>query len=53
MLMDNRKSTQLRRFRTIYKALLRWSAALLAEIFVLWTLLQYMVRERDYLRYQK
>ena len=51
--MDNRKSTQLRRFRTIYKALLRWSAALLAEIFVLWTLLQYMVRERDYLRYQK
>ena len=53
MLMDNRKGTQLRRFQTIYKALLRWSAALLAEIFVLWTLLQYMVRERDYLRYQK
>ena len=51
--MDNRKGTQLRRFQTIYKALLRWSAALLAEIFVLWTLLQYMVRERDYLRYQK
>ena len=51
--MDNRKGTQLRRFQTIYKTLLRWSAALLAEIFVLWTLLQYMVRERDYLRYQK
>ena len=51
--MENRKSTQLRRFQTICKTGLRWSAALLAEIFVLWTLLQYMVRERDYLRYQK
>lgn len=51
--MENRKGTQLRRFQTVYKALLRWSAAFLAEIFVLWTLLQYMVRERDYLRYQK
>lgn len=51
--MDNRKNTLRRSFLTIYKTGLRWSAALLAEIFVLWTLLQYMVRERDYLMYQK
>lgn len=53
MIMENSKSAQLKRFQTIYKTGLRWSAILLAEIFAVWTLMQYVPRERDYLKYQK
>ena len=53
LLMDNTKSARLRGFQTVCKTCLRWSAVLMAEIFILWSTFQYVIWDRDYLRYEK
>ena len=51
--MDNTKGTRLRMFQNAYRAGLRWACIILTELFIAWTLLQYVVKERDYLKYMK
>ena len=41
------KSTRLRKFQTIYKALLRAAAVFLAEFYILWSLYQYVIKDHD------
>ena len=47
------KSTRLRKFQTIYKALLRAAAVFLAEFYILWSLYQYVIKDHDEFRTQK
>ena len=51
--MENKKSAQLKKVQGVYKTGLRLSAILLTMIFTMYSLLQYIVREREYLKYQK
>lgn len=51
--MENSKSTPLGAFQTVYKTLLRLAALILAEYFVMWSLLQYMAKEGDEFTFQK
>ena len=53
MPMENKKSAQLKKVQGVYKTGLRLSAILLTMIFTMYSLLQYIVREREYLKYQK
>ena len=53
MPMENKKSAQLKKAQGVYKTGLRLSAILLTMIFTMYSLLQYIVREREYLKYQK
>ena len=51
--MNNSKSTRLRKFQTIYKALLRAAAVFLAEFYIMWTLYQFIFEDHDEFRTQK
>jgi hypothetical protein len=51
--MEKKKSAQLKNFQGICRTGLRWSVILLTGIFTMYTLLQYIVKEREYLKYQK
>lgn len=51
--MDNTKGTRLRTLQNAYREGLRWGCIILTEFFIAWTLMQYVVKVRDYLKYQK
>ena len=51
--MDNTKGTHLRMLQSAYREGLRWGCIILTEFFIAWTLMQYVVKEREYLKYQK
>ena len=53
MPMENKKSAQLKKVQGVYKTGLRLSAIVFTMIFTMYTLLQYIVKERQYLKYQK
>ena len=39
--------------QSAYREGLRWGCIILTEFFIAWTLMQYVVKEREYLKYQK
>ena len=51
--MDNTKGARPGMLRNAYREGLRWGCIILTEFYIAWTLMQYVVKERDYLKYQK
>ena len=51
--MDNHRNTPVSDFMAVYKVALRWAGILFAELFALWSLLQYVILKLPYINYTK
>ena len=51
--MEKISVTQRSRFLALYRDVLRWGVILLTEFFILLSLMQYAIPERDYLKHEK
>lgn len=51
--MDNHRNTPVSDLMAVYKVALRWAGILFAELFALWSLLQYVILKLPYINYTK
>ena len=51
--MEKKSKLQQSRFWAFYRTGLRWGVILLTEFFIIWSLMQYAIPERDYLKHEK
>ena len=51
--MEKKSVTQRSRFLAMYRNVLRWGVILLTEFFILLSLMQYAIPEREYLKHEK
>ena len=51
--MEKKSKLQQSRFWTLYRTGLRWGVILLTEFFIIWSLMQYAIPERNYLKHEK
>lgn len=51
--MEKKSKLQQSRFWALYRTGLRWGVILLTESFIIWSLMQYAIPERDYLKHEK
>ena len=51
--MEKKSKLQQSRFWTLYRTGLRWGVILLTESFIIWSLMQYAIPERNYLKHEK
>ena len=51
--MEKKSKLQQSRFWTLYRTGLRWGVILLTEFFIIWSLMQYAIPQRDYLKHEK
>lgn len=51
--MEKKSKLQQSRFWALYRTGLRWGVILLTEFFIIWSLMQYAIPQRDYLKHEK
>ena len=51
--MEKKSKLQQSRFWALYRTGLRWGVILLTEFFIIWSLMQYAIPERNYLKHEK